>query len=339
MAILFPSAPAEFVSDYSLEESIERLKAVVYGSVLQVLFQEAAVGRVSKRRVSIQRMIPLIGNSFKPVFTGKFDTRSGQVVLTGAFAIQRFTRVWIAMGLFMAAMNGLIVLGKGSPNSGLTFLAIAGIAGLGVGIVRLCNWLSRHDVAWLSSLISQALSTEGTGDMAREPSWMGADRGDDSDLRDGADAGALPCVPTKSSEASMAAFKVLLLICELAVLASAVTGVRAIRTAQGRGLVSIEHDAQSRLEAFLLAGVVAVFLYGLHVRAPLAWKAGWGLLVLLIVGGIANATDSSAMNPLIAPRESPLFFIIGGGAVGVFLGLWWKNQRDYFRGKTYESTS
>jgi hypothetical protein len=334
MAILFPSAPGEFVSDYSLEESIERLKAVVYGSVLQVLFQEAAVGRVSARRVTIQRMIPLIGNSFKPVFTGKFETTSGQVVLTGAFAMQRFTRVWITLGLFMAAMNGLIVLGKGNPNSGLTFLAIAGIAGLGVGVVRLCNWLSRHDVAWLSSLISQALSREGTGDMARELSCGRADWGDDSAPREGWDAGALPCAPLKSSEASMAVFKVLLLICELAVLASAVTGVRAIRTAQGRGLVIIEHNEPSRLGAFLLAGVVAAFLYGLHVRAPLAWKAGWGLLVLLIVGGIANATDSAAVNPLIAPRESPLFFTIGGCAVGIFVGLWWKNQRDYFRGRT-----
>jgi hypothetical protein len=279
---------------------------------------------VSRRRVCIRRMIPLIRNGFKPVFIGKFETRSGQVLLVGTFTVHPFTRVWAALWIGMLTVIVLINTGKGGPNA--HSLAVAGIAVLGLGVVRFGNWLSRHDVGWLSSLIMQALSGDNADDFAE----VHAENGENLQPEDAEEAGRLPYERPRCSETSMSVFKILVFICELAVVASALTGIRAIYTDRGN-LVTIEHTPLTRLGAFLLAGMVAVFLYGLHVRSPLAWRGGWGLLVLMVAIGIANAVDGVQKNAVLGPHEALLFFGISGCLVGVYLGLWWRNQRGYFQ--------
>jgi len=320
MAILFQSIPAEFISEYSLEESIERLRGVVKWSVFQALFQEAAVGRVSKRRVSIRRDIPLVGNPYKPHFIGKFECKSGQVFLTGVFTFGLLPRMFMAIWFGFLGIFCLMVLGKSPPNAELMLLAVAGIGGAGLGFMHFANWLSRHDIAWLSSLIGHALSRENATEL---------------------DTSARPCVQTRHSGTSMNVFKVLVFFSALIVLTSAVTGVRGFHKDQVGNMVITEHTALGRGETILVAAVAVAFLYGLHTRALLTWKAGWGLLILSILGGIANATvflprDAALNNP---PRPPHWFFLIGGCAVGVYWGLWWKNQRDYFRSRAENEDS
>lgn len=55
---LFGSTPAEFPSDFPLDESVERLRAVVKRSIFQTIFEEAAVGKVRQDRVSIRWNTP-----------------------------------------------------------------------------------------------------------------------------------------------------------------------------------------------------------------------------------------------------------------------------------------
>jgi hypothetical protein len=80
--LLFESTPAEFRSDYSLDESVQRLAAVTSRWALS-LSQTQAVGKVSPDKVRLQRVIPMVRNSFKPFFTGTsrrgMDARSSPV--------------------------------------------------------------------------------------------------------------------------------------------------------------------------------------------------------------------------------------------------------------------
>lgn len=75
------SEPVEFVSAYGLTESVTRLKAATKQWSLFNVSEQAAVGRVGGTRVSLRRVIPMIGNSFKPLFTSRFAEQRGQVHL------------------------------------------------------------------------------------------------------------------------------------------------------------------------------------------------------------------------------------------------------------------
>lgn len=90
------SAPVEFESAFGLSESVERLRAATRRSLFSVLAREEAVGTVKETCVSLQRVISMVGNSFKPFYRGRFIERDGHVILTG-----RFTMMW-PVKLFVA---------------------------------------------------------------------------------------------------------------------------------------------------------------------------------------------------------------------------------------------
>src|ERR1700722_15917254 len=89
--LLYESTPAEFRSTFGLEESVERLRAATKRSVFSSLGETAAGGQVSGQsageRVWLQGFFPMVGNSFKPFFIGRFEIREGVTVLTGRFSL------------------------------------------------------------------------------------------------------------------------------------------------------------------------------------------------------------------------------------------------------------
>src|SRR5262249_19055188 len=110
-APLFGSTSAEFLSDYGLQESVERLKAVVKQSVLQTLFEEAAMGKVCPDRVSIWRNTPMFGNSFRPFFIGSFQERSGRVLVAGVFTVHWSVKVFMTFWFgFLGLLTVLLLL-------------------------------------------------------------------------------------------------------------------------------------------------------------------------------------------------------------------------------------
>jgi hypothetical protein len=74
---LFGNVPVQFPSEFPLSESVARLRARTKRSVFVSLFERSAAGPVTGSRVRLQRVIPLFGNSFKPIFV----ERHGRVVL------------------------------------------------------------------------------------------------------------------------------------------------------------------------------------------------------------------------------------------------------------------
>src|ERR1700730_10329597 len=81
--LLYESTPAEFRSAFGLAEAVERLRAATERSVFSSLGKTAAVGKVPEQGVRLQRVIPMVGISFKPFFIGSFEIRDGLTVLVG----------------------------------------------------------------------------------------------------------------------------------------------------------------------------------------------------------------------------------------------------------------
>ncbi|MES2296079.1 MAG: hypothetical protein V4582_03510 [Pseudomonadota bacterium] len=161
--LLYGSIPIRFASPYSIQESITRLSSVVKPSVLNAFSGQCALGTVTAKKVRIQRVIPLVGNAWKPFFYGSFSATETGTVLDGAFKFSVFTRVvmsiWFGFIAFWTLIATAIVLTQ-SPGDIWFPLFGAGMFAAGIGIVRAGKWFARNDVAWLTQEISQALGTQ-----------------------------------------------------------------------------------------------------------------------------------------------------------------------------------
>jgi hypothetical protein len=152
----------EFESSFGLAESVERLKAATRHWAMFTPFREAAVGTVTDSRVSLRRVIPMVGNSFKPFFVGRFQVRQNQVVLTGRFAlhwsVKLFMGLWFGFGVLYTALASFAAV----PAPHATYFPLVGLAlvACGIGLIRISMWFSRNDRAWLSDVIRTALSNQ-----------------------------------------------------------------------------------------------------------------------------------------------------------------------------------
>jgi hypothetical protein len=172
--ILFGHVPFEVSSAFSLQDSVERLRAATKRCVFSALFRQAAVGRVAASDVRLQRVIPMFGNSFKPVFMGRFQEIEGQVVLRGRFTMFRFAKIfmslWLSFALAWTIFAIFVIFG---PRNSLgpevspvwaSLFPFTGIAFFVVGIlfVRFCWWLSRSDIKFLTGVMTDALQDKDT---------------------------------------------------------------------------------------------------------------------------------------------------------------------------------
>ena len=160
-SFLYASTPASFESRYGVAESVARLRAATVRTVFGALTGQAAVGKVSEDRVSLQRVIPFVGNSFKPFFVGRFERSAGGSILVGHFtmhwAVKAFNTFWFGFCLLWTA---LALAGSiSSPKDAWHFpLFGLGLFCAGCAAVQAGKWFARNDVAWLSNVISSALS-------------------------------------------------------------------------------------------------------------------------------------------------------------------------------------
>ncbi len=165
--LLYGSAPAEFKSGLTLEESIRRLSEATRRSVFSTLTREAAVGKVSKERVSLLRYRPILGNAFKPRFIGQFILQGGQVVLSGRFTMM----LWVK--IFMTYWFGFCVLWTCAATMAAIFspqtpwlLPFGGVLmfAIGVGFIAFAKQLSANDIQWLTNVVQRALSKDPTSE-------------------------------------------------------------------------------------------------------------------------------------------------------------------------------
>jgi uncharacterized membrane protein len=156
----FGGTPVEFESDYPLDESVARLSSATQRARDRASREQAAVGRVDERKVVLVRVIPFVNNSFKPVFTGRFEETGSRVVLRGSFgmhvSVKVFACVWF--GGLVAFTVLLALRARDGSDAGKMALFCAGMAGAGVLLFAFARWFARNDPAWLSAVIRGALS-------------------------------------------------------------------------------------------------------------------------------------------------------------------------------------
>ncbi len=168
---LFGNIPFSCESKYSLEDSIIRLNNATKRSVFSSLTKQNAVGKISASKVNLQRVAPFFGNSFKPIFIGKFQTENGKIFLNGKFTTfllsKVFMAIWFSFALFwtsLAIKQVITVLGTTSnrfeiepivflfPTFGFLFIAI------GILFIKLCWRFSLKDMDYLKKVIIGALT-------------------------------------------------------------------------------------------------------------------------------------------------------------------------------------
>jgi hypothetical protein len=157
---VYGSTPAEFKSSFPLDESVSRLKTACKSSVFKAFGSQEAVGKVSESSVRLQRVIPFVGNSFKPFFFGSFHQVDGRVILSGHFAMH-----WLVKAFF-SLWFGFILLITGSdlvhalPSNDKWHRVLNGSVMLlfGYALIMGGKWFARNDIAWLSERIRKALT-------------------------------------------------------------------------------------------------------------------------------------------------------------------------------------
>jgi hypothetical protein len=299
--LLYESVAAEFRSAYSVAESVERLRAATKRSAFSTIGETAAVGKVSPESVRLQRVMPMIHNSFKPYFVGRFESRDGLTLLTGKFGMSMFTKIFMTFWLVMVALFAIgfsagSMYGRAAYPQPIVigpFLML--VAGL--GMVALGKWFARNDIAWLSGVIGQALGVPG----------VRAQTGEDTQI----DPAAVPMV-LKGVALFLAASGV------MALFANSVQPK--MRDAPAVVLQMGHWNIIYAVMAFVLA-------MGVWRRRPWAW---WGGFVLLCT---STVTSLLAM-PIDTQPELPPFMRVVFGVFAVIVvaiwGRWWYAQRRHF---------
>jgi hypothetical protein len=164
---VYRSIPTVFASDFPAREAVLRLRNSTWRTVFAALLTECAVGSVDEDHVRLQRVIPFVGNTFKPVFVGSFVERNGRTTLEGRFTLFRATKIfmtfwfafillWIPIAIIAIASH----IGSLRKEPELLLLPVGGVTLLFLGLVmlRFGWWVSRRDIDFLSAVISGALT-------------------------------------------------------------------------------------------------------------------------------------------------------------------------------------
>jgi hypothetical protein len=111
-------------------------------------------------------------------------------------------------------------------------------------------------------------------------------------------------------------------------LAFALTGTRGINWSHGGLHITKQAGIGVMLWLVFDALLYASMAYGIQRRVPVVWKLGWAVLIVsslqFMIQGIATA--------LFLPDgwAACIGIVVGGIAVTVYWGAWWKRQRSYF---------
>jgi hypothetical protein len=307
--LLYESTPAEFRSAYGIAESVERLGAATKRSVFAAFGETTAVGKVSEKFVRLQRVIPMVGNSFKPFFTGRFEVRDGVTVLAGRFGMLVWAKVFMTFWLGLMGLFAVGVLLGGLKPQGprATFFLWQPflMLGFGVALVWVGKWFARNDVAWLSGVIGAALGAPGIAG---------------SITQNGLSNTQPDTVPATLKVAAL----VLGASGAMAMVAG-FAGPHLWPTTQGTT------DTPAVLQLgnwnFVYAIVVISLALGIWRRRPWAWWGGFLVLGLSVCLSVFAMPTDAHLGPPVGMRVA--FAILSCVAVAIW-GRWWYAQRKHF---------
>lgn len=160
---LYASEPLEIVFDVPVDMAVARLSSKVNRTYFSNFKSQRMVGRVSEDDVVIQRVIPMVQNSFKPVFIGAFESEENQTSLNGVLRFHRIVQIFMTFWFLCVALFTIQSLMHFSMVDGSDWLSvIVSLAMLlfGILLVKIGKWFSRNDKAWLTKAITSAIYKE-----------------------------------------------------------------------------------------------------------------------------------------------------------------------------------
>lgn len=312
LGFIYSSTPAEFKSTYGLSESVARLRAATRRSAFGVLAKQAAAGPVSETRVRLQRAIPMVGNSFKPFFCGRFETRGDSVYLTGRFTMLGFVKAFMTLWLGGVLAMGIafaITANNARGGDWLPALGGLGMFGAGIALVGFGKWLARNDVAWLSNVIRTALGSP----VAAQAS--------DLSVRP-ASTNSTSSLPTVLRVTAL----VLLLMGVMGVW-SAVSGISSWRTSSAHTLITHFSSWPPRLGVGAYGFWMLGLAFGVYRRKQWAWRLG---LVFFGVAGLTSIWQALTSSQFPDSAIVRAIFCVLSLAVTLYWGCWWYAQRVHF---------
>jgi len=114
----------------------------------------------------LHRLVPGKGNSFKPIFVGRFDVAEGETQLRGRFTmhwlVKLFTASWYAGCIYWTVLATRIAL---EERGVLTLVPLLGVVMilLGGSVVLFLRWLAADDRRFLEEVITRAFSGSASG--------------------------------------------------------------------------------------------------------------------------------------------------------------------------------
>jgi hypothetical protein len=311
--LLYGSVSAEWESAYGLEESVTRLRAATRKWGFSALAEPAAVGTVTESKVKLQRVVPMVRNSFKPFLIAQFVKRGERVFLVGRFtmlgAVKVFMSVWFCLVIVFGAAA---LIGQIAMKSGSSLFALGPIAmcGFGVGLLWFGKWLAKNDAAWLSEVVKGAI-----GGTAGKPDSTAA-------------------VPTATSATVFAdrprvvtaTASVLGLMGAINLLA-AVSGMSSIGGDAFR-FISTQLSGDFRYAVAVQGALLLALAVGVFMRLRIAWIAGF---LVIASGWVYTVASMFLMDERTGPPSvMKIVFAAFGLLVTVYWGRWWYAQRVHF---------
>jgi len=312
------SAPVEFESSYGLSESVERLKAATRRSVFSGLTQQQAVGAVKESHVSLQRVIPMVGNSFKPFYRGRFIERNGKVILAGRFtmhwSVKVFMAVWFgAIGCFTLLTSILMAI---DPQK-VTLAPLFGLGMIvaGTALVWTGRWFSRIDVAWLSDVIRGALCAQVLVQPARTDTFTAGPNS------------------YRQPATTMTVVTVALALMAMVCWSGAILGIQSVSTGPNGLAVAYFPDMLSRYLAAGLGTAMLILAFGVYRLRLIAWRAGFGLLAGSWVYAVSKILT---INNAQSDHGTATIFCVASLVVTMIWIRWWYAQRIHFQHRVIE---
>lgn len=299
----------EFESSFGLTESVERLKAATRRWSMFAFSREAAVGTVTESRVSLQRVIPMVRNSFKPLFVGRFQVRQNQVVLTGRFALHWSVKLFMGFWFGFCAFHTALALFAAVPAPHTTLLPLGGLAMItcGIGVVRICMWFSRNDQAWLSDVIRTALSNQ----VAIASKGLPPD-----ELRSS----------PKRPPTVIVIVTAVLALQGLMFCVSAITDIQPSLGDPSGSVFTHYADVRLRYLSVIYGAVMLPLAFDVYRQRMFAWRMGF----LALFGGAAlQALGLLAREDLGNARQT-IIFCVASLVITIVWGCWWYAQRVHF---------
>ena len=295
-----------------MAESVERLKAATKRSVFSSMAEQSAVGTVKESRVSLQRVIPMVGNSFKPFFVGRFIYRNGQVILAGGFTMQWMVKIF--MTFWFGGIAGFTVVSLfavGHPLQKATMFPLFGIGmfAAGAGVVWLGKAFAQNDAAWLSSVISGALRAQNLNPPVQPDAVMPG------------------IYSSQRSSPAMTVASIVLAAMGLSCGWLAITGIQSMHPSHQGTVITYFQNPMLRYFAAAFATMMLTLAYRIYRRRLIAWRGGLFFLGLSWAYSMIEMPLAEGM-----PKNTGfmIFFGVATLIVTVIWGNWWYAQRIHF---------